>query len=49
MKIINSPLQDCYLIEDNVIEDKRGYFSKIYDYDFLKEKINKKLQDSYKT
>ena len=40
MKIINSPFQGCYLLEEDIIEDKRGYFSKIYDYDFLKEEIN---------
>ena len=40
MKIINSPFQGCYLLEENIIEDKRGYFSKTYDYDFLKEEIN---------
>ena len=40
MKIINSPFQGCYLLEENIIEDKRGYFSKIYDYDLLKEEIN---------
>ena len=40
MKIINCPLEGCYLLKENVIEDKRGYFSETFNYNFLKEKIN---------
>lgn len=40
MKIINSPLQDCYLIKEKVIEDNRGHFSETYNHDTLKEKIS---------
>ena len=40
MKIINSPLKGCYLLEENIIEDKRGYFTETFNYNFLKEKIN---------
>ena len=40
MKIINSPLQGCYLIKENVIDDNRGYFLETYNYNYLKEKIN---------
>ena len=40
MRIINSPLQGCYLLKENIIEDKRGHFIETYNYNFLKEKIN---------
>ena len=40
MKIINSPLQGCYLIKENVIDDNRGHFLETYNYNYLKEKIN---------
>tara|TARA_B100001250_G_C19772570_1_gene777905 strand:+ start:1064 stop:1636 length:573 start_codon:yes stop_codon:yes gene_type:complete len=40
MKIINSPLQGCYLLEEKIIEDKRGHFLETYNYNFLKEIIN---------
>ena len=40
MKIINSPLKGCYLLEENIIEDKRGYFVETFNYNFIKEKIN---------
>tara|TARA_B100001287_G_scaffold272206_1_gene273575 strand:+ start:1655 stop:2251 length:597 start_codon:yes stop_codon:yes gene_type:complete len=40
MKIINSPLQDCYLIKEKVIKDKRGYFLETFNYDLFKEKID---------
>ena len=40
MEIIKSPLQDCYLLNEKVIEDSRGYFLETYNYNYLKEKIN---------
>ena len=40
MDIIKSPLQGCYLLNERVIEDNRGYFLETYNYDFIKEKIN---------
>tara|TARA_B100001057_G_scaffold120515_1_gene119134 strand:+ start:686 stop:1228 length:543 start_codon:yes stop_codon:yes gene_type:complete len=40
MKIINSPLKGCYLLEENIIEDKRGYFVETFNYNSIKEKIN---------
>ena len=43
MRIINSPLQGCYLLKENIIEDKRGHFIETYNYNFLKEKINPDL------
>lgn len=29
MKLIETPLKDCYIIEPTVFEDERGYFMKI--------------------
>ena len=43
MRIINLPLQGCYLLKENIIEDKRGHFIETYNYNFLKEKINPDL------
>ena len=40
MKIINSPLHDCYLLKGQVIEDNRGHFLETYNYDLLKGKID---------
>lgn len=39
MKIINSPLQGCYLLEEKVIKDNRGHFLETFNYNFLNEKI----------
>ena len=43
MRIINSPLEGCYLLKENVIEDKRGHFLETFNYNFLKEKIKSDL------
>ena len=43
MRIINSPLEGCYLLKENVIEDKRGHFLETYNYNFFKEKIKSDL------
>ena len=40
MEIIKSPLQGCYLLNEKVIEDSRGFFLETYNYHFIKEKIN---------
>ena len=40
MKIINSPLEGCYLLKENIIEDRRGHFLETFNYNYLKEKIN---------
>ena len=39
MDIIKSPLQGCYLLNERVIEDNRGYFLETYNYHLLKKKL----------
>jgi len=40
MKIINSPLEGCYLLKENIIKDRRGHFLETFNYNSFKEKIN---------
>ena len=40
MKIKNTPLKDCYIIEPTVFEDERGYF-----YEKFNEKKFEKLSE----
>lgn len=31
MKLVKTPLKDCYIIEPTVFEDERGYFYEKYN------------------
>lgn len=36
MKLIETPLKDCYIIEATIFEDERGYFYEKYNEKNLK-------------
>jgi len=44
MELIETPFDDCFLIKNNIIEDKRGFLLKTYNKDFF---IKSKLESNY--
>lgn len=48
MNIINTPLQDVFIIEPNVIKDDRGYFMEAFKEEWFKDKLKNKrfVQDN---
>ena len=49
-KIINSSLQNCFLIEFNQLNDQRGHFTKIFHVDMFKNMgINMEVKEEYFT
>ena len=43
MKFINTKIKGCYIIEPNLLEDSRGYFSRIYCDNIFQKETNIKF------